>query len=333
LLEPIVAQDIETNTDGKASLIKGVAKDRRISVEDAEMRHGRKSRSIRVVGLTPANAPEASVTTEINADLERQLVTLKELHIDRAYLSSHLVRERSNELEIYCKAWPVREGKRFSKQAFTLSLGSADHSLPSSTGDALCAWRRYSLPQRHLCPVPEDQRSAPPVPRGVVSAFILMKPCSSNYASANRPHKGVLNCVSGWRLSIRWLMSVNGKDGAPAIGDCAKTSLICVDALWSTIYMCWPVLSRFKLIFRALHEFLTGSLGRVKTYEAIVKGEDLMEPGVPAAFKVLVKEMQALGINVEILNEDAQEMLFVEDAADEMIPELGINLSGFEDRG
>jgi hypothetical protein len=55
---------------------------------------------IRVVGLTPANAPEASVTTEINADLERQLVTLKELHIDRAYRSLHLVRERSDELEI-----------------------------------------------------------------------------------------------------------------------------------------------------------------------------------------------------------------------------------------
>jgi len=45
---------------------------------------------------------------------------LKELHIDRAYLSSHLVRERSDELEVYCKAWPVRNGKRFSKQAFIL---------------------------------------------------------------------------------------------------------------------------------------------------------------------------------------------------------------------
>lgn len=75
---------------------------------------------IRVVGITPANAPEASVTRDISADLERQPVTLKELHIDRGYLSSHLVRERSEELEIYCKAWPVREGKRFSKQAFTL---------------------------------------------------------------------------------------------------------------------------------------------------------------------------------------------------------------------
>ena len=126
-------QDVQVDENGKTHLLKGVTKDRRISIEDAEMRHGRKSRSVRVdgykrhvlhdldtgliraVGITPANMPEASVTGEISADLERQAVTLKELHIDRAYLSSHLVRERSADLEIYCKAWPVREGKRFSK--------------------------------------------------------------------------------------------------------------------------------------------------------------------------------------------------------------------------
>lgn len=134
----VKAQDVQIDEKGKASLIKGVAKDRRISIEDADMRHGRKSRSVRVdgykrhvlhdldtgliraVGITPANVPEASVTSEISADLEQQGVKIKELHIDRGYLSSHLVRERSDELEIYCKAWPVREGKRFSKQAFLL---------------------------------------------------------------------------------------------------------------------------------------------------------------------------------------------------------------------
>jgi transposase len=131
-------QDVEPVANGKVHLIKGVAKNRRISIEDAEMRHGRKSRSVRVdgykrhvlhdldsgliraVGITPANVPEASVTPEISADLEQQGVRIKELHIDRGYLSSHLVRERTDEVEIYCKAWPVREGKRFSKQAFTL---------------------------------------------------------------------------------------------------------------------------------------------------------------------------------------------------------------------
>ncbi|GHO80140.1 IS1182 family transposase [Ktedonobacter sp. SOSP1-85] len=143
--EPILAiakqveeQDVQMSEEGKVSLVKGVAKDRRISVKDSEMRHGRKSRSVRVdgykrhvlhdldtgliraVGITPANVPEASVTEAISADLDWQQVALKELHIDRAYLSSRLVRERSDELEVYCKAWPVREGKRFSKQAFVL---------------------------------------------------------------------------------------------------------------------------------------------------------------------------------------------------------------------
>lgn len=138
IAQQVEAQDIETSEDGTSRLIKGVAKDRRISVEDAEMRHGRKSRSVRVdgykrhilhdldtgliraVGITPANVPEASVTPEISADLEQQGVKIKELHIDRGYLSSHLVCERSEEMDIYCKAWPVREGKRFSKQTFLL---------------------------------------------------------------------------------------------------------------------------------------------------------------------------------------------------------------------
>ncbi len=71
-------------------------------------------------------------------------------------------------------------------------------------------------------------------------------------------------------------------------------------------------------------------VGRVKTYEAIVKGEQIMEPGVPESFKVLVKELQSLGINVEVLNEDEQKIQFVEDTGTDVLPELGINLSGFE---
>jgi Transposase DDE domain/Transposase domain (DUF772) len=138
IAKQVEAQDVQINEKGKVSLVKGVAKDRRISVEDSEMRHGRKSRSVRVdgykrhvlhdldtgliraVGITPANVPEASVTEAISEDLDQQEVFLKELHIDRAYLSSHLVRERSDDLEVYCKAWPVRESKHFSKQTFTL---------------------------------------------------------------------------------------------------------------------------------------------------------------------------------------------------------------------
>jgi DNA-directed RNA polymerase subunit beta len=50
------------------------------------------------------------------------------------------------------------------------------------------------------------------------------------------------------------------------------------------------------------------TVGRVKTYEAIVKGENVPEPGVPESFKVLIKEMQSLGLDVRILSEDAREI-------------------------
>ena len=46
----------------------------------------------------------------------------------------------------------------------------------------------------------------------------------------------------------------------------------------------------------------------MKTYEAIVKGENVPEPGVPESFKVLIKELQSLGMDVKILSEDEQEI-------------------------
>jgi DNA-directed RNA polymerase subunit beta len=70
-------------------------------------------------------------------------------------------------------------------------------------------------------------------------------------------------------------------------------------------------------------------VGRVKTYEAIVKGEDVLEPGVPESFKVLVKELQSLGLSVEVSNDEGGSVSFIDDTASDM-PELGINLSGFE---
>ncbi len=70
-------------------------------------------------------------------------------------------------------------------------------------------------------------------------------------------------------------------------------------------------------------------VGRVKTYEAIVKGEDIQEPGVPESFKVLVKELQSLGLAVEVLNEEEERVTLAETSAAE-IPELGIDLSGRE---
>jgi len=74
-------------------------------------------------------------------------------------------------------------------------------------------------------------------------------------------------------------------------------------------------------------------IGRVKTYEAIVKGENILEPGVPESFKVLVKELQSLGLAVEVLNEDEERIQFAEDTGEDTGPLglEGINLTGFEE--
>jgi DNA-directed RNA polymerase subunit beta len=74
-------------------------------------------------------------------------------------------------------------------------------------------------------------------------------------------------------------------------------------------------------------------LGRVQTYEAIVKGEEIQPPRVPESFKVLIKELRSLGLNAEILDQNDEEIPLAEDdASGYMLPDLGgINLAGFED--
>jgi DNA-directed RNA polymerase subunit beta len=83
----------------------------------------------------------------------------------------------------------------------------------------------------------------------------------------------------------------------------------------------------------ALQELLTiksdDVLGRVKVYEAIVKGENIPEPGIPESFKVLIKEMQSLCLNVEVLSSDGMsiEMRETDEDVFRAAEELGIDLS------
>jgi len=171
--QQVVAQDVGVDAAGTPMLRDGVAPDRRISVEDGQMRHGRKSRSqlvdgykrhlchdldsdlIRAVGVTAANLPEASVAPAIVADLVAQglefacalpeaaapplvrpdaaaAMALTELQIDRAYLSSVLVRDRPPDLQVVCKAWPVHNGERFAKTAFILDWDEQTLRCPNA---------------------------------------------------------------------------------------------------------------------------------------------------------------------------------------------------------
>jgi len=84
-----------------------------------------------------------------------------------------------------------------------------------------------------------------------------------------------------------------------------------------------------------LQEMLTvksdDTIGRVKTYEAIVKGDEIGEAGVPESFKVLVKELRSLGLSIDVINDNEETIDFTEDTTRDLLSNLDrINLSGFE---
>ena len=72
-------------------------------------------------------------------------------------------------------------------------------------------------------------------------------------------------------------------------------------------------------------------VGRVKTYEAIVKGENIPEPGVPESFKVLIKELQSLALDVKVLTDGKEEIELREGLDDEDMEDLEVNIEGRED--
>jgi transposase len=160
----VQGQDTVVGADGIATIRQGVARDRRISIEDAQMRHGRKTKSVRIdgykrhvltdldtelipaVGVTAANVAEAQVTEQITADLDAQQRTLSEFHIDRAYLSSSLVQDRDPDLQIFCKAFPVRNGPRFAKPAFHLDFDRGLLTCPNNLTMAFVPGGKVQFP-------------------------------------------------------------------------------------------------------------------------------------------------------------------------------------------
>lgn len=143
-------QDLE-DSNGQVGIRQGVAADRRISIEDSEMRHGRKSKSKRFDGykehiardldspaivacaVTAANVPEEEGAQPI-ADAIKQLgLDLTELHVDRAYINSPVVHELAHSGgRVLAKPWP-HPNKRglFSKDDFKLDLKSQTITCPA----------------------------------------------------------------------------------------------------------------------------------------------------------------------------------------------------------
>jgi transposase len=169
-------QDVDL-TGPAPALRRGVAKDRRISIEDSQMRHGRKSRSvlfdgykrhvlrdldtglIPAVGITPANVPEASVTGDIAADLEHGGLRLAELHTDRGYLASDLVRGRGGDLAVFCKAWRVRNASgRLAKDQFSIDFAAGQLTCPAGAVMPFRPGRTVRFPKETCAACPLRER-------------------------------------------------------------------------------------------------------------------------------------------------------------------------------
>jgi hypothetical protein len=155
-MEQVLAQDTEQDEQGRVRIIRGVAEDRRVSIEDPEMRHGRKSKSKRFNGykqhiatdldttlilacaVTPANRPEEEAAPQLKADLDNQHAKLGQLYIDRGYINSSLVEDAQAErAEIICKPWLVRSAKPnlFKKTDFKLDMRSRTITCPAGQTD------------------------------------------------------------------------------------------------------------------------------------------------------------------------------------------------------
>jgi len=174
-------QDLEPDPSGGGVRIRdGVAPDRRVSVEDGEMRHGRKSKSKRFNGykrhiaadldthlilacaVRPANRPEEEAAPVLRDDIARlpKRSEIASLHIDRGYIASVLVNDvLGRRGEVLCKPWVARNGKLFSKSDFVINMrnrtiqcpaGEVEHFQPGSVVEfdpEACA----RCPQRARC--------------------------------------------------------------------------------------------------------------------------------------------------------------------------------------
>ena len=215
------------------------------------MRHGRKSRSvlfdgykrhvlrdldtglIPAVGITPANAPEASVTGDITADLEAAGWRLAELHIDRAYLSSALVRDRGPDLAIFCKAWRVRNtGGRLAKDQFSIDFAAGHLTCPAGVTMPFQAGRTVRFPKATCAACPLRARCT--VSSAGRSVSIHPDEALLTELRASRPRKDARNCANASRSSTPSPTSGTGRAAAPATSAPERTCSTCAVSPSST---------------------------------------------------------------------------------------------------
>lgn len=150
-LHQVASQDLEAKprADGTRGIADGTVKDRRISIEDRDMRHGRKSSSQLIDGykryvavdidadliiaaaVLPANQAEAGGADIMRPDIEKQGV-VSELHIDRGFLASVWVAEHDAAGgEVFCKPWTANNGDKLPKSAFQVDTNNQQVTCPA----------------------------------------------------------------------------------------------------------------------------------------------------------------------------------------------------------
>lgn len=175
-LRQIIGQDLEPDPDGSGRLRirKGVAEDRRISIEDKDMRHGRKTKSKRfngykrhiaidldtllvlAVAVLPANRPEQDAAPSLVADIESQGLTITSLYIDRGYINAPIVDEiLARRGTVICRPWLGHNGEHFGKRDFTLNMRNRTITCPAGERQPIILGAKVEFPAAtcHACPL------------------------------------------------------------------------------------------------------------------------------------------------------------------------------------
>ena len=157
-LQQVAEQNLDEE-NGRVTMHQGVAPDRRVSFEDEDMRHGRKSKSKRfncykehvaadgdtgvilACAVTPANVPEEEAAPMLKADIEAQGLTMHELSIDLGYANSSIVDDIENAGgDVLCKPWPSHNNRGlFTKKDFAIDLRAKTITCPHGEVEELVA--------------------------------------------------------------------------------------------------------------------------------------------------------------------------------------------------
>ena len=185
-LEQLKKQDLEPDPNspgGGQRIRRGVAKDRRVSITDKEMRHGRKNKNkpfagykrhiatdldtqlIHAVAVTPANVVEHVAAEPLKLAIETLGFTVGELYIDRGYLSSPVVQQMlSTSGDVICRPWAFTKPGVFSKLDFHFNLRDSKVTCPAGIEMPFIEGKQVHFPPElcTVCPLRSDCTTAKP---------------------------------------------------------------------------------------------------------------------------------------------------------------------------